>query len=402
VSRAVQTGDSLHLEIAVIGAKYAGKVSIDQSQIVGTFDQGTQQALTFSRGSTPAATPTILAKPSALAVPMDVATSVMPVAFSGGGKRQLIYELHLTNYSGGNVRLDGVEVSGAKRLASFEGESLRAIVKQPRAVADDRIIPAAGSAIVFLQLALDSATPLPPVLHHRLVFSNGTLDGFDVPLSRATPIVIGAPFAGENWVAANGPGNESGHRRAIIPINGHAFISQRFAIDWVKIGDDEQTFSGNQLDNKSYHAYGVEILAVADGVIASTKDSIPQNVPGANSRALPITLETIAGNHIIQDLGGGRYAMYAHLQPGSLRVKAGQKVKRGDVLGLLGNSGNSTEPHLHFQVMDRPSPLGAEGLPYLIDSYASKDSVKGPWIPRKNQLPMQNDLVRFVIPGKKP
>jgi murein DD-endopeptidase MepM/ murein hydrolase activator NlpD len=94
--------------------------------------------------------------------------------------------------------------------------------------------------------------------------------------------------------------------------------------------------------------------------------------------------------------------MYAHLQPGSLRVKAGQKVKRGDVLGLLGNSGNSTEPHLHFQVMDRPSPLGAEGLPYLIDSYASKDSVKGPWIPRTHQLPMQNDLIRFVIPGKKP
>ena len=82
------------------------------------------------------------------------------------------------------------------------------------------------------------------------------------------------------------------------------------------------------------------------------KDGIPENVPGANSRAVPITLETVGGNHVIIDIGGGHYAFYAHLKPGGIRVKLGDKVKRGQVIGLVGNTGNSTEPHLHFHISD--------------------------------------------------
>jgi murein DD-endopeptidase MepM/ murein hydrolase activator NlpD len=108
---------------------------------------------------------------------------------------------------------------------------------------------------------------------------------------------------------------------------------------------------------------------VADGIVAATKDSIPENVPGANSRAVPITLETVGGNHVIVDMGNGRYAFYAHLQPGSLRVKKGDRVRRGQVLGLVGNSGNSTEPHLHFHLSDSPSPLGSEGVPYVHEQF---------------------------------
>jgi len=80
-------------------------------------------------------------------------------------------------------------------------------------------------------------------------------------------------------------------------------------------------------------------------------------------------LATVAGNHINLDLGGGVYAMYAHLQPGSLRVKLGQRVTRGQVLGLVGNTGNSSQPHLHFQLMDRNSPLASEGIPYSLEEY---------------------------------
>jgi murein DD-endopeptidase MepM/ murein hydrolase activator NlpD len=83
----------------------------------------------------------------------------------------------------------------------------------------------------------------------------------------------------------------------------------------------------------------------------------------------------------VLDLGGGTYAFYAHLQPGSLRVKNGDRVTRGRVLGLLGNSGNSTEPHLHFHVSDGMSPLGSEGLPYTIAG------MKG--------MPLQNERVTF-------
>jgi murein DD-endopeptidase MepM/ murein hydrolase activator NlpD len=115
-------------------------------------------------------------------------------------------------------------------------------------------------------------------------------------------------------------------------------------------------------------------------------------------RAVPITLETIAGNHIMLDLGGGRYALYAHLQPGSLRVKKGDRLQRGQALGLVGNSGNSTQPHLNFHVTDGPTPLGSEGLPYVIDAWDIK-STSGAWEPRRNQLPMQDARVRFTPLG---
>ena len=73
------------------------------------------------------------------------------------------------------------------------------------------------------------------------------------------------------------------HRRALIPIDGHAYISQRFAIDWVQLNPDGKTYTGDPSDNKNYRAYGAEILAVADGVVTQMKDGIPQNTPGAKS-----------------------------------------------------------------------------------------------------------------------
>lgn len=83
------------------------------------------------------------------------------------------------------------------------------------------------------------------------------------------------------------------------------------------------------------------------------------------------------------------------MQPGSLRVKLGDKVRRGQVLGLVGNSGNSTEPHLHFHLADANSPLGAEGLPYVLDSFETRDS-DGNWHQHTREMPMQNAIVRFA------
>ena len=126
-------------------------------------------------------------------------------------------------------------------------------------------------------------------------------------------------------------------------------------------------------------------------------------MPGATSRAVPITLETVGGNYIILDLGNGRYAFYAHLQPGSLRVKTGDKVRRGQVLALVGNSGNSTEPHLHFHIADANSSLGSEGRPYGFPSFEVQGKGWG-WKPtspvsptekRQNEMPVDTEVVRF-------
>jgi murein DD-endopeptidase MepM/ murein hydrolase activator NlpD len=193
----------------------------------------------------------------------------------------------------------------------------------------------------------------------------------------------------------NGPDNIGGHhRRALLTIDGQPFIGQRFAIDWMKVDAAGRPFVGSQTDNKAYIGYGAEILAVGDGIVASVKDGIPENVPGLTSRAVAITMETVAGNSVTLDLGNGRFAFYAHLIPGSLRVKPGDRVRRGDVLGLVGNSGNSTGPHLHFHIGDRNAGLAAEGLPYAIDSW---EVMRGPnvWERRTNEIPVINMRVRF-------
>jgi murein DD-endopeptidase MepM/ murein hydrolase activator NlpD len=222
---------------------------------------------------------------------------------------------------------------------------------------------------------------LPEAVAHRVTIGELNVTGAPVSVSTQKPIVIAPPLRGDGWRAGNGPGRDSGHRRALIAVEGAAQIAQRFAIDWVKIGADGRTFSGDAKDNRSYLAYGMDALAVADASVAAIKDGIPENVPGPASRAVPITLETIGGNHVVLDLGGGRFAFYAHLQPGSLRVKAGERVKAGQVLGLVGNSGNSTEPHLHVHISNGISPLGSEGLPYAIAG--------------KTGMPLQNSRVDF-------
>lgn len=319
-----------------------------------------------------------------IASPLELRVPKPPTVARIDGQALLVYELHVTNLSPAPQDIRRVEVlDGATPphvLATLEDSALAnalmrpGIAPQPAAI--DRSRLGGGlRAIVFLWTPVDVATP-PTRVVHRVTAVQGsgdsattrTLTGGGAPVSN-TIATIAPPFRGGPWLAANGPLNISGHRRALILIDGTPAIAQRFAIDYVKLDTAGKTFQGDRLVNANYYAYGVDALAVADGIVVARKDSIPENIPGANSRAVPITLETVGGNHVIIDIGGGRYAFYAHLQPGSLKVKLGDKVRRGQALGLVGNSGNSTEPHLHFHLSDAPSPLGSEGIPYVMDSF---------------------------------
>ncbi len=182
-----------------------------------------------------------------------------------------------------------------------------------------------------------------------------------------------------------------------------AFSQETRKQDLLQLREDGQRFTGDRLDNRNYRCYGAEAMAVTDAAVVEVKDGIPENVPGRNSRAVPITLETVAGNHVILELAEGRYALYAHLQPGKLRVKINDRVRRGQVLGLVGNSGNATEPHLHFHVCDRKSPLASEGVPYHLANFEVQGKGMG-WRPsgappaerRSNEQPLQNVVVRFA------
>ena len=89
-----------------------------------------------------------------------------------------------------------------------------------------------------------------------------------------------------------------------------------------------------------------------------------------------LTLQQYGGNHVVQDIGGGRYAFYAHLQTGNpLNLAVGQQLTRGQVVGKLGNSGNTDAPHLHLHVMDRPDPLAANGQPFAFDAFTLEGRV---------------------------
>jgi murein DD-endopeptidase MepM/ murein hydrolase activator NlpD len=152
-----------------------------------------------------------------------------------------------------------------------------------------------------------------------------------------------------------------------MPVNGRVWVAQRYAVDWEQTDAQGRIYVGPQDKLESYAIFGKPVLAVADAVVASVVDGRPEQTPGKYPTNIP--LEQADGNCVILDLGGGRFAMYAHMQPGSIRVRKGDRVKLGQAIGLVGDSGNSVVPHLHFQVMAGNSSLSANGLPYEISAF---------------------------------
>jgi hypothetical protein len=349
---------------------------------------------------------------------VEAFTSIEPTVAHILGHNVLSYELYVVNMTGQPeelTRIQASSASGQRVLLDATGAALESNLKHTAKEATPPVgkgVISPGEQIVFYaRIELPEGVPVPQEIVHRLSFRRqGSTDEINISAAdiRVKPAVtvIRSPLRGSNWLAANGPSNTSGHRMGVIPLDGKARVPQRFAIDWVEIDKSGSTYSGDSKKNESYYCYGKKAHAIADGVVTEVKDGIPQNVPGISSRAVPITLETVAGNHIMLKIADGVYALYAHLQPGSLRVKVGDRVKAGQVIGLVGNSGNSTEPHLHFHLIDQNSPLGGEGIPFSYPSYsllgkgALGDTVKLDWMPSPEhvtgQIPAENQVVQFA------
>ena len=416
--------DAVRFEVRAVGGLYEGTLNTARTELAGTWTQSGMpgQPLTFARSTedsspkdTTAQKPVEGPKEKPISTFVDVVVPIAPTPFKADGKWHLVYELHLNNMDRWDYKLTKVEaISGdaaARSLVAYSGAELEGVMARPgQPGATEKSKLAGGTmAVVYMWATLDTESAVPTAIRQRLSVKIGTypeemtLETAAIQVGRGS-VAISSPLRGTHWLAGNGPSSTSGHRRALIPIDGHAAIAQRFAIDWVRIRDEGKTFQGDEKDNKNYYAYGNDALAVADGVVTEVKDGIPENVPGINSRAVPITLETVGGNHVILDIGGGHFAFYAHLQPGSLRVKLGDKVRRGQVVGLVGNSGNSTEPHLHFHIENGSSPLGAEGLPYSLASFEvvghgwawKPGDATGPAEVHKNEIPMENEVVNFA------
>ncbi len=353
----------------------------------------------------------------AFPAPIGVRVPVQPTPIDGMGKTWLAYELHLTSFAPVAVTVKKIEVfgdQGGKPLATWSGAELGALRLWPNGTPDSTGGLAAGASdVVFVWLLLPLGAH-PARLNHVVTVE---AEGTSLVMNAAVPVnarddapLFGPPLRGGGWIAAFGPANPNGHQRTIIPIHGRAAVVQRYAIDFYRLNDRGHLFTGDTALKKDYYAYGAEVLAVADGRIAVVRNDQAENAtPSESERTVPITLQTIGGNYVMLDIGRGRYVFYAHLQTGSVRVRVGDRVKRGQVLGLLGLSGNTPAPHLHLHVGDTIEPIGSEGLPYRFDRFwveGTCDPPPGSWgwpqgcrtaAPnlRQNEIPLSWNLIRF-------
>ena len=206
---------------------------------------------------------------------------------------------------------------------------------------------------------------------------HGNVDGHAAEFTGSIPIK--SEFAQNNyvfplrgvWYVGYGASFHTGHRWA---------IPEEFALDIAKVGESGLSHKGDGTRFDDYYAYGADVLAAADGRVASVAND-QQEDPSAMQRPdetqeayfarlqkeqgerLAKGLTAITGNYVMIDHGKNEYSLYAHLQPGSVGIRVGEQVKAGEVIGKLGSSGNSTEPHLHFHVCDKPDPLMCAGIP---------------------------------------
>lgn len=336
----------------------------------------------------------------------------------------LVYELQLTNGFPVAVTVTAVEVrdtSGGATLQRLAGDTLNAAISPLAGLVEEATeLEPSSVRVVWMDVTLQAGSQLPSVIDHTLTVSvppvlpvpaSITSTGAVADVDPRPPTVIGSPLTGDGWIAlpscCDGP-----HRHSLQPINNASWLAQRFAIDFNKIDADGMLAAGDSNQNIAWFTYDQPVLAVADARVVVAVDGHPDQVPNAPR---PVGIEEADGNHVILELATGVYAFYAHLKPGSVTVKAGEQVAKGQSLGRTGNSGSSTGTHLHFQLMDRPSALVADGLPFAFDTFSvlgrspalnqlmsldpSVDPVPVDPVnagPRTSQFPMSRDVLSFT------
>jgi Peptidase family M23 len=193
------------------------------------------------------------------------------------------------------------------------------------------------------------------------------VDGPEVAIDRRPAIVIKPPLKGDGWLASSGCCKPNVHRDLRIAIDGRRIeTAETFAIDWARVRND-RIYDGDGSKNEQHYAFGADVLAVADGTVVSIQDGKPETTP--NVPMIPEAMSDFGGNHVILEIASNVFALYLHLQAGSLTVKVGDVAKAGSPLAKIGNSGPSLGPHLHFGLSNRPNFFAGRSLPFVFDSF---------------------------------
>ena len=351
-----------------------------------------------------------------------------PVAGSDG-QVHAAYELHVTNFypATGPLRLQQLTVLAdgtARVLTRFTGAQLTRLLARPADAADTLGVPlAAGQrAVLFLWLAFPAGRPLPAALRHQLTFAAAggarpRVDGVRTPLNAAPPVVLGAPLRAGPWLVHEGPGNpRSHHWGSVVAVNGRVTVPQRYAIDFFGLtpAGHAARVARDRLGASAaadWVGFGADVLAVADGVVRDARDGEPDRAPLAPlPEVTELTVRALLGNFVVLEIAPGIFVHYAHLQAGSLAVKAGDRVRRGAALGRLGQSGNANAPHLHLQVSTAATFAESEGLPLVFQAFDHLGTLHigealdpavpvsfgtGRRGPCQKQLPLDSDVVVF-------
>jgi len=364
--------------------------------------------------------------------PVEVRAAHEPSVFRGSDDRNhLAYELHVTNFykDTGSLRLRKLSVFGLssdRPIATFEGEAIGKLLSKTNedgTPLSEVVIPAEKRVVLFVWLTAAEREAFPGTLHHRFEFSDEKgktylAEGVPVVVSNSVPLRIGAPLRQHLWMVNEGPGNaRSHHWGSMVAVNGVITIPQRFAIDFVGLNPSGHAVEVapeklRETANADWTGFGSDVLAVADGTVRDVRDGIEDNKPlSPQQEPESLTARGLYGNFVVLEIAPGVFAHYAHLERGSIakRLIVGAKVRKGEVLARVGDSGSSGAPHLHFQVTNKPVFEESEGLPFAIEHFAvvgktdegailnSTSKLEQHPVSKQAELPLSGEVIAFDL-----
>jgi murein DD-endopeptidase MepM/ murein hydrolase activator NlpD len=258
-------------------------------------------------------------------------------------------------------------------------DSLRAQVGALKGVISEETSPRPPYTLYDETISVEKLAQ--PVVVRWAIDSSGTIGGFVMRpaavaeaasqfLGYRTKTSLRLPFTGE-WFVIWGGRTLAQNRHASSP-------DQRFAYDFV-IARGGVTHQGDGKQNGDYYCFGQPVMAPGAGSIVEAVDGVADNTPGAVNGEAPL------GNHVVIDHGNGEFSFIAHLQRGSVAVKTGDRVARGAALGRCGNSGVSTEPHVHYHIQSTPAFLVGAGMPAQFEHYIADGTVVARGEPARGQ-----------------
>ncbi len=344
----------------------------------GTAPTSTAATSTAATSKTTSTNSTSTEQPSAILVQPIHDAQVVP---GDDGKDHVEYELMVVNVYLEPVTLTSVTVldPAGKELGRIDGATLAAATQALLTRTPTPAIDPSAAVAADVDLALEPGTA-PERVTHRIDYSvpdpkraliidigETVVNGPEVAIDRRAPIVIAPPIKGDGWLVSSGCCSPNVHRDLRLAINGARIgTPETFAIDWARVKND-RIYDGDGSQNEQHYAFGADLLAVADATVVVVQDGEPEQVP--NVRLVPQKSTELAGNLVVLELEPDVFAAYVHLQPGSITVKVGDKVKVGQHLAHLGNSGSSSGPHLHFGLLDQANLFTGRSLPYVLQQF---------------------------------